>query len=71
MATVAKALMAVLTGLGTWGVTAFADGKLDAVEVFGLTGVIVAGLAVWAVPNAGTITIKRDKKGKFTPKDED
>lgn len=71
MATVAKALIATLTALGTWGATALADGHLTAVEAFGLCGVAVAGLAVWAIPNANTITVSRDEKGKFVKKAED
>lgn len=51
MKTYAKAIIALFTALGTWGGTAFADGTLDAVEAFGLCGVIVATAAVWAIPN--------------------
>lgn len=51
MKTAAKALVATLTALGTWGATAMADGQVDGVEAFGLCGVIVAGLTVWAIPN--------------------
>jgi hypothetical protein len=51
MSKIAKALVATLTALGTWGATAFADGELNAVEAFGLCGVLVAGITVWAVPN--------------------
>lgn len=47
----AKALIAFLTALGTWGATASADG-IQAQEWWGLTGVFVAGLTVWAVSNA-------------------
>lgn len=47
----AKALIAFLTALGTWGATAAPDG-IDSAELFGLCGVAVAGLTVWAVTNA-------------------
>lgn len=67
----AKALIAFLTALGTWGATAFADNGLTAVEAFGLTGVIVAALLVYTVPNADYMAVKRDSKGKFAPKDEE
>lgn len=66
----AKALIAFLTALGTWGATAFADNGLTAVEAFGLCGVVVAGLLVYTIPNADTIAVKRDKTGKFTEKDK-
>lgn len=46
-----KAVMAFFTSLGTWGATAFADNGLTAVEAFGLCGVVVATVAVFAVPN--------------------
>lgn len=49
---IAKALTALLAALGTWGGTALADGSVSPAEWFGLTGVLVAGLAVWVVPNA-------------------
>lgn len=47
----AKAIMAFFTSLGTWGATAFADNGLTAVEAFGLCGVIVVTVGVFAVPN--------------------
>jgi len=47
----AKAIIAALTALGTWGTTALSDGKLEPVELFGLTGIAVAGLTVFAYPN--------------------
>lgn len=47
----AKALIAFLTALGTWGGTAAADGQYDQVELWGLCGVAVAGLAVYVTPN--------------------
>lgn len=46
-----KAIAAFFTGLGTWGITAFADGKLDAVEAFGLCGVVVATVSVFQIKN--------------------
>lgn len=46
-----KAVVAFFTALGTWGVTAFADGKMDAVEAFGLCGVVVATASVYQVKN--------------------
>jgi hypothetical protein len=47
----AKTIMAFFTSLGTWGGTAFVDGHLTAVEAFGLCGVLVVTVGVWAVPN--------------------
>jgi hypothetical protein len=47
----AKAIIATLTALGTWGATAFADNGLTTLEAFGLCGVVVAGLTVYAYPN--------------------
>lgn len=47
---IAKAIIAFLTTLGTWGVTAAPDGYSQA-EMWGLSGVVVAGLAVFAYPN--------------------
>ena len=52
-AIIAKAIIAFFGSLGTWGATALADGNLDAVEWFGLCGVIVATALVWSVPNSG------------------
>ena len=49
--TIAKAIIAFLGALGTWGATAFADNGLNAVEAFGRCGVLVAAVTVWAVPN--------------------
>lgn len=54
MRSIAKALIASLTALGTWGATAFADDGLTSVEAFGLCGVVVAGLIVWVTPNEPT-----------------
>lgn len=67
----AKALIAFLTALGTWGATAFADNGLTAVEAFGLCGVLVAGIMVYTIPNADYVAVKRDEKGQFMSKDED
>lgn len=50
MKSIAKALIAFLTALGTWGATAAPDGYTQE-ELWGLCGVAVAGLAVWATPN--------------------
>jgi hypothetical protein len=47
----AKAVMAFFTALGTWGATAFADNGLTVVEAFGLCGVIVTTVGVFAIPN--------------------
>lgn len=52
---IAKALIASLTALGTWGGTALADDHVTGVEWFGLTGVVVAGLAVYATKNAAPL----------------
>lgn len=70
MAKYAKAIIATLTALGTWGTTVFADGELNAIETFGLTGVVVSGLLVYAYPNADTINVNRDEAGRFAPKDD-
>ena len=47
----AKAIAAFLTALGTWGYTAGADEVYSDQELWGLCGVAVVGLSVWAVPN--------------------
>lgn len=52
---IAKALVATITALGTWGATAAADGTYDQVELWGLCGVAVVGLGVWIVPNQTAI----------------
>lgn len=46
-----KAIAAFFTALGTWGVTAFADDGVTAVEAFGLCGVVVATVSVFQVKN--------------------
>lgn len=48
---VAKAVIAFLSALGTWGATALASDGITGAEWFGLCGVVVAGLAVYAIPN--------------------
>jgi hypothetical protein len=49
----AKAMVAALTVLGTWGATA-APGGITGAEWFGLTGVPVAFLVTWMATNAPT-----------------
>jgi len=56
----AKSIIAVLTGLATWGATAFADDSITSVELFGLCGVAVLGLSVFAVPNEPPAGTPRD-----------
>lgn len=56
MTTIAKALTALLTGIGIWAATALSDGQVSPVEWFGLTAPLVSALAVWAVPNTPTAT---------------
>jgi steroid 5-alpha reductase family enzyme len=51
MSTYAKAIIATLTAIATWGVTAGADGNYSQVELWGLLGVVAAAVAVYAVPN--------------------
>ena len=46
----AKSIIAFLTALGTWGVTAAPDGYSQ-IELWGLLGVLVAAAAVFQVPN--------------------
>lgn len=47
-----KAIIAVLGGISTWGITAAADNTINAVEVYGLLGVLSTSVAVYAFPNA-------------------
>jgi hypothetical protein len=47
----AKAIAAFFTALGTWGSTCLADGRMDGAEWFGLCGVVVVTVGVWAIPN--------------------
>lgn len=51
MSRYAKSIAALLTALGTWGATAGADGNYDQLEMWGLCGVLVTGLAVFQIPN--------------------
>jgi hypothetical protein len=46
-----KAITALLTALGTWGYTAAADNGYSQQELWGLCGVLVVGLGVYAYPN--------------------
>lgn len=50
----AKAVAGAVTAFGTWGATAMADGQVDGVEAFGLCGVAVVFLTVFASTNAPT-----------------
>lgn len=52
-----KAVVAFFTALGTWGATAYADGTLNAVEAWGLCGVVVVTAGVFQVEN-------KKRKGK-------
>lgn len=49
--TCAKAAVALLSALGTWGAAVAPDG-ITGGEWWGLCGVAVAAVAVWRVPNA-------------------
>ena len=60
-----KAIAAFFTALGTWGATAFADGHVDSVELFGLCGVVVTTLSVFQVEN-----IKPKRKRATKDKDK-
>lgn len=51
MATVRKAVAALFALVGTWGMTALADGHLSAVEWFGLIAVIGGTGAVFGIRN--------------------
>lgn len=59
MAGVRKALAALVALVGTWGVTAVADGAIDAVEWFGLLVVLGGSGAVWGIPNAAATRAAR------------
>lgn len=48
---IAKALIAFLGALGTWGITAAEDSTYTQAEMWGLCAVVVTGLAVYAYPN--------------------
>lgn len=47
-----KAIIAVLGGIGTWGITAAASEGVSAVEWFGLLSALSTALGVYAFPNA-------------------
>lgn len=47
----AKAIIAVMTAVSTWGVTAAVDGSFALVELFGLLGAVAAALTVYLIPN--------------------
>jgi hypothetical protein len=51
MQTYAKAIIAGLTAIATWGITAGADGSYSQVELWGLLGVIAAAAGTYAIPN--------------------
>lgn len=46
-----KALVALVTALGTWGYTVLEDDRITSQEWFGLCGVAVTVLGVWGAPN--------------------
>ena len=46
-----KAIIAVLGGVSTWGITAASDNAITPVELFGLLGVLSTSLGVYAFPN--------------------
>lgn len=46
-----KAIAAFVSLVGTWGITAAADGHISAVEWFGLLAVVGGTGAVWGLPN--------------------
>lgn len=62
MGSIAKAIAAFFTTLGTWGATALADGRVSGPEWFGLCGVVVATAAVWEVTN--TVPVPAAKTAK-------
>lgn len=73
MSSIAKAIAAFFTTLGTWGATALADGKVSGPEWFGLCGVVVATAAVWQVTNTpvadgGGLPVKSVKKAARSSK---
>lgn len=59
MSRYAKALVALFTALGTWGMTAASEGY-DQVELWGLCGVAVTFLSVFAIPNTPPAGQPRD-----------
>lgn len=48
----AKAIIAILGGVSSWGMTAAVDDAITQVELFGLLGVIATALGVYFYPNA-------------------
>lgn len=46
-----KAIIAILGGIGTWGITAAASEGINAVEWFGLLSALSTALGVYAFPN--------------------
>jgi hypothetical protein len=49
-----KAIIALLGGVGSWGVTASSDATISQVEWFGLLGVVATALGVAWFANAPT-----------------
>ena len=47
-----KFIIAILGGIGTWGITAAASDGVNAVEWFGLLSALSTALGVFAFPNA-------------------
>ena len=47
----AKAILAALLAISTWGTTAAVDGSFDAVEWFGLLGAVATAVGVYVTPN--------------------
>lgn len=47
----AKAVLAALLAISTWGTTAAVDGSFDAVEWFGLLGAVATAVGVYLAPN--------------------
>lgn len=54
--TYAKAIVAAVSAVATWGVTAGSDGSFTTVEWFGLLGAVVTAVGVFATPNSTTST---------------
>jgi len=46
-----KTIAAILGAVSTWGITAAAEGGINAVEWYGLLGALAAALAVYGIPN--------------------
>jgi hypothetical protein len=47
----AKSVAALLGAISTWGITAAAEGGVNAVEWFGLLGSVGTVIGVYAIPN--------------------